>query len=81
MENFEGTGKVLGALIVTALAGVALGILFAPDKGSTTRNKLVDKAKDLSEELKNKMRGEAAELRKKAEELENLAKEKMDDLA
>lgn len=80
MENFDGTGKVIGALIVGALAGAALGILFAPDKGSNTRDSLIGGAKDLANDFKDKMRDEAASLRKKAEELEDLAKEKFENL-
>ena len=44
------TGKVLFG----AAAGVILGILFAPDKGSETREKLKQKGKEFSEGVKEK---------------------------
>ena len=75
------SGKVIGALLVGALAGAALGILFAPNKGSKTRNKLIGGAKDLANDLKKKMKNEAAALRNKAEELEGLAEDKIANLA
>ena len=81
MENTNNTGKVVGALIVATLAGAALGVLFAPSKGSKTRNKLIGGAKDLADDFKRKMKDEANSLRKKAEELESMAKGKMEELA
>ena len=80
MENSNGTAKLIGALVVGTLAGAALGILFAPEKGIRTRKNIIDGAKDLAGDIKRKMTDEAAALRKKANDLEELAKDKMDDL-
>ncbi|MEO5595312.1 MAG: YtxH domain-containing protein [Chitinophagaceae bacterium] len=37
--------------LIALLAGVAIGILVAPDKGSATRNKLIDGFNDVADEL------------------------------
>ena len=80
MDNLNGTGKVVGALVVGVLAGAALGILFAPEKGSKTRSNIIDGAKDLADDIKKKMTDEAAALRRKAEDLEQRAKDKVEEV-
>ena len=48
MNNNENT--VLGILAGTAI-GAVLGILFAPDKGSSTRRKMVEQAENTKERI------------------------------
>lgn len=58
MKNSIETGKVVLAMMVGVLAGAAMGILFAPYKGSRTRNRLVRRAKILAKDLKKKKKEE-----------------------
>ncbi len=44
--------KVFVALLVGLAAGAALGILFAPDKGNETRDKLSESLKTLGDSIK-----------------------------
>ena len=62
------SGKILVAVAAGIAAGAVLGILFAPDKGSETRNKLKKKGKKIAEEVKEKFNGFKEELEKKVKE-------------
>lgn len=78
----ENSGKIIGALVLGAVIGAACGILLAPDKGTETRKKLFNGAKDLADDLKEKVRDNANKFRDMAEErvdeFTKSAKSKMD---
>jgi len=46
--------KILIGVLAGAAAGATLGILFAPDKGSSTRRRFSKKSLNYSEELEEK---------------------------
>ena len=48
-------GKAILAVLAGVAAGAALGMLFAPDKGSGTRKKISKKGEDLADALNDKI--------------------------
>jgi gas vesicle protein len=48
------SGKVILGLLAGIAAGATLGILFAPDKGSSTRKKIAKKSENYLEEMESK---------------------------
>lgn len=77
MEHSNNTGKIIGAFVIGAAVGAALGILFAPDKGSETRRKIAGKAGDVTDALKQKFDALMEEAKAEYE----LAKEKAMEFA
>lgn len=57
------------ALLAGAAIGVGLGILFAPDKGSKTREKIKTGFDDLKDEAKEKFSGSKEELKEAVDNL------------
>jgi gas vesicle protein len=55
MENSSSdVKKVIGALLIGTVVGAAIGILFAPAKGTSTRKTIADKGEDLADTMKDK---------------------------
>lgn len=48
-------GKVFLGILAGVAAGAVLGVLYAPDKGSDTRKKIVGKGEDFVEDLEDKL--------------------------
>lgn len=73
-----------GKVILSALAGVAigaaLGILFAPDKGTATRHKISKKKNDITDELERKFNAFVDSFSRKFENLHDEAHEMADEV-
>ena len=73
------TGKILTAFTVGAAAGVVLGILFAPAKGSETRQKISDQGKKFSDSIKEKIQRAKANCNDLKEDLKSAVRESVND--
>ena len=67
------SGKVLLGVLAGIAAGATLGILFAPDKGSNTRKKIVDKSNDYADDLTERFNEFVDGVNKKVDSLSNKA--------
>lgn len=72
-------GKLIAALLTGAAIGGALGILFAPDKGSDTRKKIADKSNDLTGAVKEKFGALVNKFKKEVETINEQAKDLADN--
>lgn len=48
------SGKVLLGVLGGVAVGALMGVLFAPEKGSKTRKRIMNKGKDFADEVKGK---------------------------
>ena len=74
------TANVLLGLAAGTAIGVGLGILFAPDKGKNTREKIKDSVSDKAEKLKEQLEKLTENVKEKSAELKGSVEEKVDAL-
>jgi gas vesicle protein len=70
--------KVLIGLLAGLAAGAALGLLFAPEAGTDTRERLGQSIKDLGDTIKEKAAGELGNLSELKEKVVSAVKGKLD---
>lgn len=68
------------ALLAGAAIGVGIGILFAPDKGSKTREKIKNSLDDLKDEVKTKFNSAEEEAKEKFSQTKDELKETVENL-
>jgi len=71
--------KVLIGLLTGLAAGAALGLLFAPEKGSETRDRLNQSLKDLGETIKDRAADEINALANLKDKVVSSVKSKLND--
>jgi len=79
MESNNNSIKLVGALVLGTAIGAALGILFAPDKGSETRKKIANKSSDLTDTIKEKLNDLMSEVKKEVEVVKGKAEEVLEN--
>ncbi len=70
-------GKVVAALLAGLAAGAALGILFAPEKGTETREKINDSLKDLGDAIKERSAEQLEQVSELADRVISTVKSKL----
>jgi gas vesicle protein len=66
-------GKAALSMLAGMATGALLGILFAPDKGSHTRKKIVSKGEDYADDVKEKFNSLLDTMKEKYESIRNEA--------
>ena len=75
----DNNGNMLLALLTGAAIGAGIGILYAPDSGERTREKLKSKAHDLKNDLSDRLTHARDELTKSAKEKKDEFDQKLED--
>ena len=74
-NNNNDTVKLIGVFLLGAAIGGTLGILFAPDKGSETRKKILATGEDLTDAVNQKFNDFLEDIKKEVEVVKDKANE------
>ncbi len=69
-------GKIVTALLAGVAVGAVLGLLFAPEKGSETRDKINESLADLGEAIKERAEEQFDQINDLKEKLVSIVKSK-----
>jgi gas vesicle protein len=75
------TGDTFLALLIGTAIGVGIGILFAPDKGTTTRQKIKDTFDDSGDDVLKKFNDVISNLQNKASDANASLEETLEEMA
>mgnify|MGYP001189168717 CR=1 FL=1 len=73
------TSKIVLGVLGAAAAGVAIGLLIAPEKGSELRNKIADNAKNWADELGSWLGDRKADAKMAAKKVASKAEEVVEE--
>lgn len=78
MENSNKAINQTGSFLLGTLIGGILGILFAPKKGSDTRQAILDSGENISETIKDKYGNLVKLVNQEISDVKNMASEAID---
>jgi gas vesicle protein len=78
---YMSAGKVLLGVLAGVAIGATLGILLAPDKGSETRRKIIEKGDEYVDGLREKISDVVDELSRKVEKTKATVEKVVDEVA
>ncbi|MEQ5792472.1 YtxH domain-containing protein [Muricauda sp. NFXS6] len=73
-------GDIVLALLAGTIVGAGIGILFAPDKGKETREKIKRKAQDVTHDISEKASHAVDELSQSVHERRKKIEDKLEDV-
>jgi gas vesicle protein len=79
-KNMNENSKIVTALLAGLAAGAVVGLLFAPDKGSETRDKINESLSDLGDAIKERAEEQFDQLSELKDRLIGLVKSKVSEV-